>query len=651
MRTPLLAAVAAALCLVAGAARAQNPLVELVTQADSPSFLADPGDGRLFISELGGRIRIFANGQLQASNDAFLDLSGLVDHAGEGGMHSFAFDPDFATNHFFYVEYTRTGSGGSPLESVIARYTADPNDPNHADPASARIVLTQQSPVGPGFSNHKGGQLQFGPDHLLYFAFGDGGSSNDPLCLSQTHGVLFGKMLRIDPSGDDFPDANHNYAIPAGNPFLGDPNYAPEIWALGLRNPYRYSFDRDTGDLWIGDVGESTREEVDMDAAPNAGRGKNYGWKVWEGTHCHVPDESVATCPGYVTLCANDQSPMTPYTAPLADYGRSVGGTVIGGYVYRGSVPAWRGRYIFADFLSSEIFALIHDGGGWTRQPLTNDVASPISFGEDHTGELYVLSIDGGVYRLRFDLVGLTKAQRDCVRKLNEDFLQLADAASAQVRACIDQRAQRKHATNVDTCVEGDPRGRLDKLQAKAQKDDTKLCSPLTPEIGYAGADAGSAAALAAELDLAHDVLGASLDAAVVTKATDRKVAACQKAVTNALAVCQKARRAEFMRCKKAKLKADTLLQSSDLAACLAPDPKSKKIPNACDPLTGKLAKNAIANACVAKGVDLSTAFPGCNTPDPAALAACLDQAGQCRNCQLFDAADALGTTCDACAP
>src|SRR5262249_46017866 len=171
--------------LVAAQSRAADPTFEVLTSdAEQPSYLADPGDGRLFISELGGHVRIFQNGALQAPNDAFLDVSSSVAFgaAGEGGMHSLAFDPDFSSNHFVYVEYTTAGSGGSPLQTVIARYTVAEGDPNHADPNSVHIVLTQQSPVGADFSNHKGGQLQFGPDGFLYFAFGDGGSADDPGC-------------------------------------------------------------------------------------------------------------------------------------------------------------------------------------------------------------------------------------------------------------------------------------------------------------------------------------------------------------------------------------------------------------------------------------------------------------------------------------
>jgi glucose/arabinose dehydrogenase len=651
----------AALCLLADAARAQNPLLELVTdEAQSPSFLADPGDGRLFISELGGRVRILLpNGHLQDPNDAFLDVSGSVEFggAGEGGLHSIAFDPNFATNRRVFVEYTRIGSGTgvgqSPLETVIASYTAMAGDPNHVDPASAKVVLTQLSPANDAshdFSNHKGGQLQFGPDGMLYFAFGDGGSGNDPRCLAQTRGVLFGKMLRVDPNGTD---PNHpNYGIPADNPFTGanDPNdeYRDEIWALGLRNPYRFSFDRQTGDLWVGDVGQDTREEIDMDQAPNAGRGKNYGWKVYEGNLCHFQNPGAAACPGYVAGCTSG-GPVNPmYTSPVADFDHSAGGTVIGGYVYRGGTSAWRGRYIFADFIRGEIYAL----SGSDRVVLSNAVVSPVSFGEDHNGELYVLDLGNNtVSRLRFDLIGQSKQQDTCVSRLNDVFVKMATSKSSQVRSCVDKAASGKlmMGHTLDQCVADDPKDTFAKVRAKTEALDTDMCSALPPEFGYAGADAGLDAALATEIELAQDVLGDVLDAGVVPKATNKLAAACQKAVLGALASCQKTRRSEFVRCKKLGLKENTVGSSEGLAACLTLP--NTKVAKACDPTTGKVATKAIASACTKKMVDLSTAFPVCNDDDPGVLATCLDHAGCLRNCELFNAADALGIDCAAACP
>ncbi len=641
------------------ATRAQD-FLELVTdQASSPSFLAEPpdGTGRLFISELGGRIRIFANGALQEPNDAFLEIPNIAfGSAGEGGLHSLAFDPDFATNRKVYVAYTRDGSGTSPLETVIASYTALEGDPSHADTNSAVEILTQQSPGGGQFSNHKGGQLQFGPDDMLYFGFGDGGSGNDPMCLAQTRGVLFGKLLRIDPNTAG-PMSHPHYAIPAGNPFASDPNYAPETWSLGLRNPYRFSFDRVTGDLWIGDVGQVEREEVDMSPAPNAGRAVNYGWKVHEGNLCHFANPQGASCPAYVAPCDDPG-----YTDPVHDYGRGTGSTIIGGFVYRGSVSSWRGRYVFGDRGSSQIFALTRTGQTWNRSTITS-LGGLLSFGEDQDGDLYVMNGGGNVYRLRFDLLGGTKLQDACVRHLNERFVSAANTQNSNVRMCVDKGANAKlGVVTVDQCAEDDFNDRLARSRAAGLKTDTKECLPLPPDVGYAGIDAGMDAAIASELALARDALGDSLQAGVIVKTTDvvtRNAAACQKAVLSALNTCQRSRRAEFMRCKKLGLTKDTILESEDLAACLdqgLTDPK-KSVFKDC---TGDLALNkpskasrAIANSCTKKLVDLSTAFPGCDTDDPVELAECLDAAGRCRSCELFNAADDLETDCSTrgCAP
>jgi hypothetical protein len=329
---------------------------------------------------------------------------------------------------------------------------------------------------------------------------------------------------------------------------------------------------------------------------------------------------------------------------------------MIGGYVYRGGAIGWRGRYIFADFGRSDIFALTHNAGVWDRALLSdNEVQGPVGFGEDRNGELYVTSLfSGKVFRLRFDRIDghLTKGQATCVRKLNEGFLTLANAMSLRIRSCVARAANgtlaRSYAS-IDACTDDDPQSTLDKIRTRNAATDTVLCSVLHPDLGYAGAAAGNTAALATDLDLAHDVFGADLSAGIVPRATDRKLAACQTAVASALDLCQRTRRAEFLRCKKAGLIAGTLLSSSDLSACLG-DPKGR-ISRACDATTGRVAAIAIGKSCVAKGVDLSTAFPGCNLDDPATLAQCLDRAGQCRNCQLFDAADALGTTCNTCAP
>ncbi|HTO53028.1 MAG TPA: PQQ-dependent sugar dehydrogenase [Myxococcota bacterium] len=629
-----------------------NPTFQLVTTAEAPSYLADPGDGRFFITQLDGHVRIFQNGTLQSDADAFLDLSSSVvfGAAGEGGMHSMAFDPSFSTNHFVYVEYTRQGSGDSALETVIERFTVDPNDPNHADLASAHIVLTQQSPPNHGdpgaFSNHKGGQLQFGPDGFLYFAFGDGGNANDPNCFSQKRDVLYGKMLRIDPSGDDFPgDPNENYAIPPSNPFVAgnDPNspYRGEIYDLGLRNPYRFSFDRMTGAMWIADVGQDTREEVDLDSPPmtSGHGGLNFGWKVREGTTCHTPNPQAANCPAYVFDCNNFED----FTDPVNEYDHTVGQTIIGGYVYRGAANDWQGRYIFGDHGNSKIFALTKNGQTFTRTEIpAAGVTSPISFGEDHLGELYVLSQDGGVFKIRFDLPsGPSKDQKNCIGKLNDGFTNVADAESSLIRSCIDQFASGKLSTTVAACYV--PNEKIAKLEGKNDTLDVDRCQVSPPPFGYNGTDAGNERATAVDEQTVLNVPLTFSPDAVILKANDKVGASCQKAVIKAAAACSKARREEFVRCKKAGLKLDSFTSSADLATCLGQDPKQRVL-KACDS-GGKLGA-AITKSCVNKGVDLTTAFPGCAAADAATLSGCIDFSAKCQTCLLFKDADGLDVDC-----
>ena len=623
--------------VAARAARADNPFLEVVASgANNPMFVADRGDGTLFVVERAGLIRIASAGTLQDPNDAFLDVTGLVDDEGEGGLLSMAFDPNFATNRRFFIVYTRTGPDPSPLSTVMASYLVNDVDPLHADATTRVELLAQPSPQGGGFTNHKGGTIMFGPvDHMLYFGFGDGGEEGDPDCLSQTHGVLFGKMIRIDPNGTD---PNHpNYGIPPDNPFISDPNdgIPDEVWALGLRNPFRFSFDSQTHDLWIGDVGQDLHEEIDMQLAASHG-GENYGWNVWEADHCFGGNSN---CPAYVSKCTSDQSAHDGYTFPVFQYDHTGSNAVIGGYVYRGSVSAWKGRYVFGDNEVNTIWAL----EGSQRLLLSQgDVKGPVAFAEDHTGELLVVGLnDGNVYKLRFDLLGLPKAQARCIVKLNDDFAGLANFESSKIRSCIDQGARGK--TAVGSCIDADPTA---KRRAKIAADDAKLCLAAPPDFGYAGAATGSGAALSSEDDLFDDVFGDPNS--IPLKANDRNTVACQESVAKALASCQRARRAEFLRCKAKGLADQTITSADTLAACLLQDSKSA-IARACDPSTGAIATRVIPNSCTKRSVDLQGAFPGCNTADPGTLAQCLDGASQCETCNLFNDADGLGTTCSAC--
>jgi glucose/arabinose dehydrogenase len=331
----------------------------------SPVGVVDAGDGsgRLFIVEQAGRILIHDGSQVLAS--AFLDVSALVSCCGEQGLLGLAFHPDYATNGLFYVDYTNTAG-----DTVIARYHVSA-DSNVADPASARILLTIAQP----FANHNGGQLAFGPDGFLYIGMGDGGSAGDPDNRAQNLGDLLGKLLRIDVDGA-FP-----YAIPATNPFRNTPGARPEIWAFGLRNPWRFSFDRQTGDLFIADVGQSSREEVDFQPAASAG-GENYGWRRMEGTLCFNPSSG-----------CNDGT----LTLPILEYDHSLGCSITGGYRYRGGrFPQLVGRYFYGDFCSGRIWNGIQTGQTWSSTQLIDTTLQITSFGEDAGGELYVVHYGSG---------------------------------------------------------------------------------------------------------------------------------------------------------------------------------------------------------------------------------------------------------------
>ncbi|MFQ5950192.1 MAG: PQQ-dependent sugar dehydrogenase, partial [Nitrospiria bacterium] len=296
-------------------------LERIVRRAASPVglFHAGDGSGRLFIVEQRGTIRILKNGVL--SDRPFLDIRNRVTFGGEAGLLGLAFHPDFSKNRRFFVNYTASKGG---LRTVIAEFRAG-NDPDRADPARERILMTILQPFG----NHNGGQIAFGPDGHLYIGMGDGGAGNDPHGNGQDLTTLLGKMLRI---GVDQSKGGKGYTIPADNPFVGGRNTSPEIWAYGLRNPWRFSFDAVTGDLIAGDVGQNAREEIDL-----IRKGRNYGWNIMEGTLC---------TPGVNPICNR-----RGLERPLFDYPRSDGTVVIGGYVYRGrAISGLIGAYLYGDF-------------------------------------------------------------------------------------------------------------------------------------------------------------------------------------------------------------------------------------------------------------------------------------------------------------
>jgi glucose/arabinose dehydrogenase len=345
----------------------------------NPVTIANAGDGtgRLFIVEQDGLIRILINGTILPT--PFLDISDLVSCCGEQGLLGLAFHPDYATTGFFYVNYTDNAG-----DTVVARYEVS-DDPNIADPNSAQTVLTQDQP----FSNHNGGQLAFGPDGYLYIAFGDGGSGGDPQENGQNLGTWLGKILRVDINGDDFPgDPDRNYAVPLDNPFVNDPNALDEIWAYGVRNPWRCTFDRVTGDFFIADVGQGNREEIDFQPAASVG-GENYGWDVLEGTFCHE-DFPQGSCNEFLSGGS---------MLPVLEYNHTLGCAVTGGYRYRGQLyPQLDGIYFYSDLCSGTIWGAIQDQQGrWVNDVLLESGLTVTTFGEDEEGEVYVADYSGGV--------------------------------------------------------------------------------------------------------------------------------------------------------------------------------------------------------------------------------------------------------------
>lgn len=314
------------------------------------------GSGRLFIVEKYGAIRIFKDGLLY--NQPFLNIDERVnDDSNEMGLLGLAFHPEYESNGYFYVNYT--GAGG---HTRISRFQAVGD---LADPNSEQVLMVIDQP----YPNHNGGAVVFGPDGYLYLGIGDGGLAGDPHKNGQDISSLLGKVLRIDVN------SGSPYSIPADNPF------GNEVWAYGLRNPWRMSFDRATGDLWIGDVGQNQYEEIDYLPAGSPG-GANFGWSVMEGFH------------GY------DGAPQPGLLLPAVEYSHDFGCSVTGGYVYRGSLPEWNGVYIYGDYCSGIIWGLILSNGQWQAQALFEAGMKITAFGEDESGELYLASDNGSVYNL-----------------------------------------------------------------------------------------------------------------------------------------------------------------------------------------------------------------------------------------------------------
>lgn len=378
------------ICLAAsaGPAAASFESLQLTTVLTGQSDIVGithAGDDRLFLIYRSGEVRIFDDGQLLAT--PYLDLSSLITFGSEAGLMGATFHPDYGSNGFFFVYYV-------DLEglAVLARYTVSA-DANVADAASERRLLEIEHT-----GTHFGGQASFSPgDGFLYLAIGDGGPQTDPNCQAQDTSLLMGKILRLDV------DSNVNvapyHAIPVDNPFVGAPG-ADEIWAYGLRNPWRLAFDPQSHDLYIADVGQTAREEINFETAGDPG-GHNYGWRIMEGTFCHDPDPIVATCPVSTPSCGDPA-----YTPPVIDYGRDEGEcSIIGGVVYRGHATPLHGRYLYGDWCSGRLWATAGPPT-WETEQIPGNVQFLVTFGTDVNGEvlltegttLYRLEVDGGLF-------------------------------------------------------------------------------------------------------------------------------------------------------------------------------------------------------------------------------------------------------------
>ena len=370
-------------------------LTQIATDLEQPIYITQaPGDAsRLFVIEKPGRVRVIRDGELLA--EAFLDITDRVESpVEEMGLLGLVFHPHYHDNGLFYVTYsTAAQTGQNPAHTeVLAEFAMHPGDPDHADSIERRVLSIAQ-PEG----NHNGGQLQFGADGLLYLGLGDGGGARDAhgtIGNGQALDTWLGKMLRIDVDARSAgPD--HQYGIPAGNYSEIDSTALPEIWSVGLRNPSRFSFDACNGDLYIGDVGQEGREEVDFHPAEQL-HGDNFGWRLMEAETCFDP-------------ASGCDAPAQGISLPIASYPRVTGQCVTGGYVYRGlAIPALRGAYLYADYLSAAFFALRVEGGTVVMPQVeitasinpSRNVDDITSFGQDNAGELYVVSFNGQVFRI-----------------------------------------------------------------------------------------------------------------------------------------------------------------------------------------------------------------------------------------------------------
>lgn len=350
---------------------------------------------RLFVVEQRGVIKVFENSPSASVSKVFLDISSKVVSGGELGLLGLAFHPDYKNNGYFYINYT---TSPSDIKSRISRFTVSAADPDIADPTSEQILIEQDQP----FANHNGGQTTFGSDGFLYLALGDGGSGGDPMNNAQNKSTLLGKILRIDVNTTS---AGKNYGIPSDNPYAGNTQgWKEEIYTLGMRNPWRFSFDPVTGWLWCADVGQGDWEEIDI-----LKKGGNYGWKCYEGTH------------PFATTGCNDV-----YISPVYEYDHSGSNcSVTGGFVYRGStVPELYGKYIYSDYCSKRFWSLDYDSisAPVNTSLFTASTGAPVSFGTDDKNELYICTFDGNIYRFKPTTVNINDSKDELGYNLEQNY-------------------------------------------------------------------------------------------------------------------------------------------------------------------------------------------------------------------------------------
>jgi glucose/arabinose dehydrogenase len=685
----LLQGLVLALGLPAGA----QPELDLLneTPLTEPTAVAHGGGPRLYVAERAGLVQILEEDGTVTG--PFLDLSGRVTTEGQGGLLSIALHPLFALNGFIYAFFTEPG------DIVVTRFTRDRGDPDLVDPGSEREILR----LARDGATNLGGQLQFGPDGFLYIGIGDGGAADDPTCRAQDPQQLFGKVLRIDvnvpsPSTTSTTTTSTTlftsttttttltpptttttvsttttttttttapatttttttstttttlplppFVVPESNPFVGeaDPDdlVADEIWALGVRNPFRFTFDPTAGDLWLGDVGEATREEIDFQSSESRG-GENYGWKVLEGTVCRLPGSPVEGG------CADTTPPCDDpgYTAPAFEYEREAGDTVAvtGGVVYRGiESPAFQGRYVFADSELGAVWALSSDGPPFTPEFLIDvPLEQPVAIAEDVFGELIVVDFAGSVYRLSLGSDTLSP-NIDCIVDANKATARVNRSAERAWGRCIQDRTKGKLSTSVEECAASDPKGKVAKSLEKLDDVAAEECNEDEP-FGFVSAEVSGDAAVESASHLVFQLFGRDVDAAIPDTKAERPLARCQLGVWKAVERCQKAQRKEFIRCKDDNLENGNIDSPGNLAVCLGLDARGKA-ELSCGARSSKIRKE-IDKRCVDAGVSLEQAFPGCDVGEATALQACVDAAARCHYCRMYDAADDLGVNCD----